>query len=77
MKSPQLEALGLTHAETAKYTSLKVMRSNAGHYVGSAYVDGGHEEPGTRDSGYFRTEAEAAAELAEYEAGLPTARPFP
>lgn len=78
MKSPQLDGLNLAADERKRYGELKVMRSNAGWYVGSTYRDvAGFEEPGTRDSGYFGREADAEAELRAYEGGEPTARPHP
>ena len=45
MKSPQ--TLKLPDAD--RYSDLKVMKSQAGFYVGTAYEDG---SPGSRDSGY-------------------------
>jgi hypothetical protein len=47
-----------------KYSDLKVMRSEAGYYVGTEYVnDDGFVEPGSRESGYFKTREEAEKEL--------------
>ena len=57
---------------------MKVMWSEAGYYVGTAYVDAdGSEVPDTRDSGYFATATQAAVELAAYADDEPTGRPFP
>lgn len=58
------------------YTELRVLSSAAGYYIGTNYVnveaDGSTwEEPGSRESGYFRTreaaEAALAAESEEWE----------
>lgn len=58
------------------YTELRVLCSAAGYYIGTNYVnielDGSTwEEPGSRESGYFRTreaaEAALAAESEEWE----------
>jgi hypothetical protein len=45
------------------YTELKVMRSAAGYYIGRGYIENGMEFPGSRESGYYRTEEEAQKEL--------------
>jgi hypothetical protein len=48
------------------YSELKVLQSAAGYYVGTTYFNpdfGGFEEPGSRDSGYYRTEGEAERAL--------------
>lgn len=58
-----------------RYSDLMVLRSGAGWYIGTIYTnppkDGGFQEPGSRDSIYFATEAEAEAELAYWEANGP------
>jgi hypothetical protein len=57
-------------AERAKYSDLKIMKSPAGYYVGTTYNAAGREgfdEPGSRDSDYFATEAEAQAFLSRLE----------
>ena len=42
------------------YTELMVLKSAAGWYVGTCYVDSdGIWYPGSRDSGYFNSEVEA------------------
>ena len=45
----------------AYYSDLKVMRSAAGYYIGTSAwdVEGGYEEPNSRESDYFGTHAEA------------------
>ena len=45
--------------EPGHYSDLQVLRSAAGYYIGTLWHGKGHTEPGTRDSGYFATEAEA------------------
>jgi hypothetical protein len=78
MKSPQLDRLyAADDSERDRYSELTVMRSAAGYYVGSYYSEDFGSVPGTRDSGYFASETEAAAELARYRAGEPTARVNP
>ena len=54
--------------KTGHYSELKVMRSNAGHYIGREYVTTsgkykGMIEPGSRESDYFPTQAAAQKEL--------------
>lgn len=41
-------------------TELKVLRSNAGYYIGHLDVDGA---PYSRESGYYKTEEAAEADL--------------
>lgn len=41
------------------YTELKIMKSNAGYYVGRGYMEGIIEVPGSRESGYYATKEEA------------------
>lgn len=49
-----------------RYSHLQVLRSNAGCYLGTTYTsEDGFVEPGSRDTGYFVTEA-LAAELLNY-----------
>lgn len=56
-KSPQLST-----SELKYYSKLMVLQSAAGYYIGSLYQEDPNEpSPGTRDSQYFRTEAEAIA----------------
>lgn len=50
------------------YTELKVCSSNAGYYLGTDFIhtSGDFEgliEPGSRESGYFKTEEAAEAAL--------------
>jgi hypothetical protein len=78
MQSPQvLNVVGSTTAtsfESPKavrggYSELQVLSSSAGYYIGTRYEEfdeGGNcvwVEPGSRDSGYFRTEEQAADSL--------------
>lgn len=45
-------------------SALGVFRSAAGYYVGTAFTaEDGTVEPGSRDSDYFRTEAQAQDHL--------------
>lgn len=49
------------------YSTPRVMRSNAGWYIGTVYQDAeGFEEPGSRLSGYFGSAAAAEAALPSY-----------
>lgn len=63
MKSPMVASVDPVHQEG--YTELRVLHSNAGYYIGTMYrnvdEDGKllFEEPGSRDSDYFRTREEA------------------
>jgi len=68
MKSPMV-----THAswlpEKEGYSDLQVLKSGAGWYVGTIYTGpDGFLEPGSRDTDYFATEAEAAEYLKQLEA---------
>jgi hypothetical protein len=57
------------------YSELMVLQSAAGYYVGTKFQEfDAHgnvvwEEPGSRDSGYFRTPEAAAVELRQFEGG--------
>lgn len=63
MKSPMVQNADYI-SDKGRYSELKVMRSPAGWYLGTTYNHpDGFEEPGSRDSGYFRTEEAAKAEL--------------
>lgn len=44
-------------------SELKVLRSNAGFYLGRTMEDDGFDMPYDRQSGYFKTEAEAQQAL--------------
>lgn len=59
MKSPMLENMEIDNLKN--YSELKVLHSNNGYYVGTTYTDpeDGFVEPGSRDSGYFKTREEA------------------
>lgn len=60
MKSPMVENADYIEEKNG-YSELKVLQSAAGYYVGTTYTDPkyGCEEPGSRDSHYFRTREEA------------------
>lgn len=65
MKSPMV--MNLTEIPNKdRYTELQVLKSPAGYYVGTLYWDAEYEtwDRGSRDSGYFATEDEAARYLA-------------
>ena len=67
--------------DSENYSDLQVLRSAAGFYVGTtyltSYVFGEVEEPGSRDSGYFATKAEARAELEGFINGTRAMRENP
>lgn len=70
MKSQMIEKGDfIPEEEKGSYSELQVLCSGAGYYVGTLYQerDGNGEiiweEPGSRDSGYFRTEVQAQAFL--------------
>jgi hypothetical protein len=83
MKSPMIEAMPyllpktpeMRSAVSNRYTELQVLRSGAGYYIGTLYEEFDAigkvvwQEPGSRDSDYFRTEEGAAAYLKVIEAG--------
>ena len=58
MRSPQVAA---HHSdEKGRYSELQVLQSAAGFYVGTVYhAPEGYTEPGSRDSGYFKTREDA------------------
>lgn len=62
MKSPMItNADYIKSDEKGRYSELKVLSSAAGYYVGTTYTDPdyGFEEPGSRDSDYFKTREQA------------------
>ena len=60
-------------ANKDRYSELQVLQSRAGYYVGTVYIEDGVQMPGSRDSGYFATQAEAEEYLrAIIEDGAPT-----
>jgi hypothetical protein len=62
MKSSIVESLGPDDEGT--YSDLQVLKSNAGYYIGTIFTShDGFKEPESRDSGYYRTEAEAQRAL--------------
>lgn len=76
MKSLQVASLyphkdKLAVLERECYTDLQVLRSGAGHYVGTMYRSpDGFQEPGTRDTVYYGTQEEAKLALEQLEAGI-------
>ena len=70
MKSPQTLKLPDVH----RYSDLKVMKSQAGFYVGTTYDDG---SPGSRDSGYHPTRKAAERTLSLIVSGKIQARMQP
>lgn len=73
MKSPMVENAGYITNKSG-YTELRVLKSAAGYYIGTMYEERDEDgklkwqEPGSRDSEYFRTE-EAAAKVLKYMEG--------
>lgn len=75
--NPTLIPTDLEHSSAVRggYSDLKVLSSAAGFYIGTLYEEfdaGGKcvwQEPGSRDSGYFRTADDAAKELRQIEGG--------
>lgn len=67
MKSPMITTAHYIE-DKENYSYLQVMKANA-YYIGTVYTDPelGFSEPGSRDSGYFHTEEEAAAYLSYIE----------
>lgn len=49
--------------ESEVYSDLMVLQSAAGYYVGTTVTTDGFTEPGSRDSDYFPTHAQATAFL--------------
>jgi len=72
MKSPMIERAGyISSKEKRYYTEMKVLKSNAGYYVGTLFMNPhvGFKEPGSRDSCYFNTKEEADELLEQLEEG--------
>ena len=69
MKSPMVTNASYI-PEKKGYSELKVLRSGAGYYIGTMYVDpvDGFEEPGSRDSDYFASKEAAEDYLRTIEA---------
>ena len=61
MKSIQIERVYQDQPEElARFTELQVMKSAAGYYIGTAYNnEEGYQEPGSRDTDYYRTKEDA------------------
>lgn len=79
MKSPMIVNAGyITEGEKGNYTELQVLQSGAGFYVGTLYNNPeGYQEPGSRDSDYFRTREEAELELKVFQETNSTVREYP
>ena len=59
VKSKIVESMGPDN-EPGHYSDLQVLKSAAGWYIGTIWQgDDGWTEPGSRDSGYFKTQAQA------------------
>lgn len=60
-KSVIVQLLAEAGHDVSGYSDLKVLKSNAGYYVGTQFTGGGipYPQPGSRDTGYFATEEEA------------------
>lgn len=56
-----------SNEEDERVSELKVMRSNAGYYIGTTYMEEYGEVPNTRETGYFRTKEEAIKALSDYK----------
>ena len=73
MKSPMIQnAEWINEDDKKNYSDLKVLKSNAGYYIGTEYSDTelpGFNEPGSRDTEYFKSEKEANTELFLLETG--------
>lgn len=67
MKSFQV--LNVMHGNYTGYSDLQVLRSTAGFYIGTTYIDpeSGWQEPGSRDSDYFVHKEQAMQALAKLE----------
>lgn len=72
MKSPMVENADYLTNKSG-YTELQVLKSAAGYYIGTMYVERDEkgeitwQEPGSRDSDYFKTEEQAKAYLKTIE----------
>ena len=66
LKSLQVRNTYSLHApEPASYSRLQILKSPAGYYLGTIYIDPEHlfEEPGSRDTTYFQTLDQAVRAL--------------
>jgi hypothetical protein len=66
MKSPMIDESSYIK-DKENYSELQVMHSAAGYYIGTIYNGEYGEEPGSRDSDYFKTEKDAELFLEELE----------
>jgi hypothetical protein len=72
MKSPMLENIGVE--DPKNYSDLQILHSPSGYYIGTIYNDpDGFQEPGSRDSDYFKTQGEAEKFLSLLEDGCQAA----
>lgn len=69
MKSPLvMNASYISEENKGRYSDIQVLKSNAGFYLGTVFVDeDGFKEPGSRDSDYYTTKEEAEAALRVYQ----------
>lgn len=74
MRSPMVESASYIPNKRS-YSDLQVMQSAAGWYIGTTFNGEWGPEPGSRDSGYYATKAEAEADLAKLVAD-PTSVPL-
>jgi len=69
MKSPMIENADYIE-EKGNYTELMVLHSPAGYYVGTMYNNPeGYQEPGSRDSNYFKNFKDAQTFLDKLNEG--------
>lgn len=68
MRSPKIEATGLSEAEKQRYSDMQVLSNSAGYYIGTLYR---HDLrgwiPGTLESNFFYRADEAAQLLQHWE----------
>lgn len=65
MKSAKSLMPHISVSDRERYGDLKVMKADAGYYVGSEFKNAeGFLVPATRDSPYYTTNEEATAQLA-------------
>lgn len=76
MKSNQVQSIDPDFSGC--YSDLQVMRSAAGYYVGTVFHNPeGYDEPGSRDSGYYKTHQEAERALQRMKNGTLNPRERP
>jgi len=62
--------------EFQKYSTLCVLNSYAGYYIGTTYSEGSATYPGSRDSNYFPLKSQAEEALSYLEL-LSEGKPYP